>query len=715
MKKIFRLSIVFVLSLLVLLTSACSGGGAAGSDLVVDETLQTVKSPLPAYTEGVHVFDAPAVENPTEEDYIVRNGEFQYKVIVPSDITTVESEAKSEFSALLKRALGQQAIFVTDTSVPTYDENVRYISLGKTTYLEKAGIVFGEEEQLALKGNGVKIISKGRNVFLLGGNVRGIMFAVYDYFKICFDYEMIARTCIQMNTTVKNLPILNFNVTDIPDIDESTYSSYGPIKKTSPTDIDAIALSNEHVKGAEATIELRQMQNRFNGYINLNQLCMQSHGLGHEGDQTSDAHNVLNIWSKSKPGVRGEWYAQSGYQMCYTAHGDPESYQAMIDFGVAEMIKDIQSYPVAKNPYKNYMYLGQEDNGGNCLCEHCTAYIEQYGSAAALELRAGNEIIRRIREWMNEKDEYGKYVHEEYRRPNFKLVIMAYGTSNIAPTHYDEELGKYVLNDGVEIDEDIIIQIVAQSSPNHAIYHRANQNSYTQQKAWLDVVPGLWVWNHVFHHYNLPYFADILTCFSNERFQWWATANASHLFNEIAGGEYSQHWYDMYFYVFTKLSWDSTIPMDYLVKHFCEAYFGPASETMMDLFYQQQEYMQFICEKTYLDYGRYWPQGNQFWTEEDYPYPIIKHFMSYVDKALEDIKIVLDSKDPDKYYVYKERLDVFSVSIIHMVQDIYSTKALKPYSNEEWIEYRNRAIEVLDSHKMSMGKQAMSAATYRAL
>ena len=50
-----------------------------------------------------------------------------------------------------------------------------------------------------------------------------------------------------------------------------------------------------------------------------------------------------------------------------------------------------------------------------------------------------------------------------------------------------------------------------------------------------------------------------------------------------------------------------------------------------------------------------------------------------------------------------------------MVQDIYSTKALKPYSNEEWIEYRNRAIEVLETHSMSAGKAKLSVETYRAL
>ena len=347
------------------------------------------------------------------------------------------------------------------------------------------------------------------------------------------------------------------------------------------------------------------------------------------------------------------------------------------------------------------------------MCEFCSAEAERDGSPAGMEIRAGNEIIRRLKEWMDETDEHGNYVHEEYRRPNFKLVIMAYGTSRIAPATYDSKLGKYVVNPGCEMDEDIIIQIVAQSSPNVPIYHRANYNGFVEQKAWLDIAPGCWVWNHVFHHYNLPYFADILTCFSNERFQWWADANASHLFNELGGGEYSQHWYDMYFYVFTKLSWDSTIPMKELVENYCKAYYGPAAETMISLFYEQQQYEQFIVEQTYINYGRYWPQGNQFWIEEDYPYPVIKYQLGFVDKALEDIKIVLDSENPDMYEVYKERLDLFSVSLIYMMKDIYGAEAFKPYSNEEWEGYKNRAIQVLETHSMSKGKTGISADWFR--
>ena len=714
MKKIFKVSIVFILSTLILLTSACSTAG--------DSSTQTeeVKPVLPEFTRGIHRMDATPFENPTEEDYIVRNGEFQYKIISSSSGTSAEGQAKNEFSLLLKRALGQQPVFLSDTSVPTYDENARYISIGRNSYLEKSGIVFDEEAQLELKGNGTKIISKGRNIFILGGSVRGVINAVYNFFRICFDYEQYSKTCIQMDTQVKNLPCLNFDVLDIPDVDENTYT-YGPLSKTTPTDTDIMALSNENVTGGDVAKEMKLVQQRLNTYVNLNQIVMQVFGTGHEGDRVSDAHNVMNIWSKSKTlpdgtALPSTWYAQSGYQMCYSAHGDEAELKRMLDFGVQEMIKDIMRYPVAKYPSLNYIYLGQEDNGGNCLCVDCVEISEKDGSPAGMEIRAANYMIREIRKWMDAKDEYGNYINEEYRRPNFKMVIMAYGTSRIAPTHYDEKLGKNVLNPGCEIDEDVIIQIVGQSSPSHAIYHDANKSSYTEQNKWVDVTPGLWVWNHAFHHYNLAFFADIANCFSSERFQWWANGNASHLFNEIGGGyDYGNHWYDMYIYIFFKLSWNSTLVTGDLIKDFCEAYYGPAAETMMKLFYEQQHYHQLSAERHKIDVGSYWPQGNQFWTEIDYPYPVVKYQLDFVDKALEDIKIVLDSKDPDKYYVYKERLDIFSVSLIYIIKDIYSKKAFKPYSNEEWIGYRNRAIEVLDTHRISAGRVQMTADSFRAL
>ena len=93
MKRVFRLSIVCILSLLIVLSSvAC----AKKSDSLgyADTTPM-----LPAYTDGVHNFDVVPFEDVTEEDYIVRNGEFQYKVITSDTITTVESEAKTEFGS----------------------------------------------------------------------------------------------------------------------------------------------------------------------------------------------------------------------------------------------------------------------------------------------------------------------------------------------------------------------------------------------------------------------------------------------------------------------------------------------------------------------------------------------------------------------------------------------------------------------------------------
>ena len=153
--------------------------------------------------------------------------------------------------------------------------------------------------------------------------------------------------------------------------------------------------------------------------------------------------------------------------------------------------------------------------------------------------------------------------------------------------------------------------------------------------------------------------------------------------------------------------------MKELVENYCKAYYGPAAETMISLFYEQQQYEQFIVEQTYVNFGRYWPQGNQFWIEEDYPYPVIKNQLGFVDKALEDIKIVLDSDNPDMYEVYKERLDLFSVSLICMMKDIYGAAAFKPYSNEEWEGYRNRAIKVLETHSMSKGRSVLSADWFR--
>ena len=172
LKKIIKYCIIFIIVFSIAMSSSCA-------------KKQDGDHNPPETYENTHVFIAPEV---TDERYIIKNQEFLYTIVVPENITKREAIAKDEFIALLKRATGIVASAVVDTDIKTYNPKGKYLSIGQTSLIEKAGISINRD---ALKSNGVRIITKHDNIFLMGGVSDGAINAVYDFFNICFDYESI--------------------------------------------------------------------------------------------------------------------------------------------------------------------------------------------------------------------------------------------------------------------------------------------------------------------------------------------------------------------------------------------------------------------------------------------------------------------------------------------------------------------------------------------
>ena len=189
-------------------TVGCKNGGESSS--LENETVNVFNGP--SYT-GIHDFTAPDV---TAEEYILKNGVFEYTLVIPETPSNALEVARQEFVLLFKHATGVTISSIVRDNNVRYDENAKYISFGDNEYTKSANI---EYDKQALKNDGGRIITKGKSIFLLGGLDTGVITAVYDFMQICFHYEYYYRNCIQIDTGVTNLKLKNFNVTDVPDID----------------------------------------------------------------------------------------------------------------------------------------------------------------------------------------------------------------------------------------------------------------------------------------------------------------------------------------------------------------------------------------------------------------------------------------------------------------------------------------------------------------
>ena len=175
LKKLSKIFISLILMLTLSVTAlACTNDGGE-----VEETRAPIEKVR--YTDGVHEFTAPDIEG----KWLLKDGATDYQLLVPAASDSVINTALEEFKILFKRATNIDLLIVKDSQT-TWSEEAKYISFGINEYQKAAGV---EYDQIGIKEDGIRIITKGNSVFLLGGVGMGVVYAVYDFMEIYFNFD----------------------------------------------------------------------------------------------------------------------------------------------------------------------------------------------------------------------------------------------------------------------------------------------------------------------------------------------------------------------------------------------------------------------------------------------------------------------------------------------------------------------------------------------
>ena len=195
MKNIFKkIIVVFLAAMMAMLGMSCKGGNedASPSDGDVD---------TPAVEEDVY----------TETD-LVKNGESSYSIIIPTQSDKTILTASKELQYFFKEATGVTLAIETDSGV-AYDENARYLSIGKTSIYQGSGITTTYEE---LGESGLKLNTKGNTIIMSGYTSYGAMYAMYEFLERTFNLEVYAEDEYYIDHNVINLKLKDFAVTEVP-------------------------------------------------------------------------------------------------------------------------------------------------------------------------------------------------------------------------------------------------------------------------------------------------------------------------------------------------------------------------------------------------------------------------------------------------------------------------------------------------------------------
>jgi hypothetical protein len=631
------------------------------------------------HIEYVGTHDISVTE--TDRDFI-KDGTCDYVVVIPTGAKSVLVEAKNDFLILFKKATGISLSVKYDGSLSGGTINTKYISLGETSLVASAGIDESEYSVENLKTEGVRIITKNGNVYILGGSDLGVSNGVYKFLEIYFNFDYYQRTCIDLDTNVLNCKFKDMDITDVPDIDHFYGADYvyqwgrGAIQP-----LDTLALGSE-----TASEEITYMNHRSGYHRSTNELLLPVHTKFDKTSSSATMHNVLEYLPRGS--VDDKCYSH-GSQLCYTAHGDAEVLERMIDYCAEKVIFSLKSYTPDKYPYQNYVSFTMEDNSDICSCSACKEDYETIGYSGNL-IKFVNRMGKKVQDWLDQqKDETAEF-HSAYRE-NFKILTYGYNIYTDPPVN---ELGEPLSDEVICYDNIGIWHVSSRGISDYADLYDAKTSDVDikQINGWKTITQKskcLWFWHNSGNVTYNGWFSDGFTTYSNNFYKVFADAGYEYVYaaHYLNGGGELTAWQNLLCYIQNKLRWDCNRDMDFYIRKYMKAMFLDGATEMYNLLKDERIYYANLVSK--LEYDDMGDWGRNIKSEENYPYMVLKGWLARCDKAIDQIEY-LKNTNPTEYTLAKQRIEIEAAAHLFRITDLYGSSSSRPFSESLLAEYKTR-------------------------
>lgn len=644
MKKITKILSLFLGSVLTFGVFASCGGG---NDSTSDSTPTTATTAVQSDTHYANITP--------RSDYIVKNGQAYYMLVVPKEAERYETEAAELLVEYYQKALGVTMKIVTDDRAT--DEEGRYISIGDTTLLQNSGIAIPEEEYGSA---GFRIVTKGNTVYVAGARTimrRGTYYGVQEFLKHTIAWEAYTQSEISYTKT-DTVKMFNFDVVEIPDFDHRRVGY-----QTTYADNDYSLLM------------------RFTPRREEDELSLSGHSH-FEILPPATYYEENPDWYYWADGMTKDQFFRYG-QLCL-------SNEEM----TAEFIKNVTQLFI-ENPKVEFIHIGQMDSKYFCDCENCTAWIEARNTnTTGLMVDFTNRVARGVTANMSVID------------PNRKLTFefFAYLTTIKPPTH--TENGKIVADHpDVVPDENVMVQFTPLLSQNTVpLDHKNNRAYYEYFQGWSAICDNISVWKYAI---NFSYFMINLK-------NWDVVGDDLNIYKE--GGVrkmYEQgplfqtvlQMNEMRIWIYGKMMWNTSLNWDDLARQFIAKYYGPAAEYVQEYY----DYMTTYCEKI-REIDGYTGTCYFMLTDERYwSFPFVEGGRQIFKRAYDSLEAnYADKDDYEKYYwrltgVYFENM---------FMQLEYCMSEYSVAQNRETLAFFKEARNVLAITASSESGSTTSYGTY---
>ncbi len=676
MKKNFIKLTTLLLSVLLLFTATACGKDKGKSQPVGYNEGQK-------YTyQGTHEYNVEETENP-----FVVNGKTDYVLVVPAKKSAVMLNAMEEFAYFFKMATNININTVNDNelNVTSHQAGTKYISLGKTTLLESTGMT---AEYSVLGRDGFRIVTKDTNVYLFGVYDESTRFSVYGFMRIYFNYQPYTVNTWKIDENVKNLNFKKLDVTDIPDFSYRR-STGGSMNTYSGVEYDQINFA-------------RRMGIEDHMYPSTMKVCnvdtLEFVGWGET--------NMVMIPKNGPTGSQHpKWFSNNGNQWCYTAHGDPEELDALVEVVSNTLYESLKYYNPTDYPRMRELAVDIADNRNGCTCDGCVASMNKYGGAhSAAAVQFLNRVAQNVREWFNQPE------NEQYRREDFHINFLGYLHMTKAPTFYDESTGEYKPYDNSVICDPMLKVVLANIDQDW------QQSIFAEDNKWaLDIDLG---WAAVIDNCKWYIYPENLRCdlsfydnfcfLDNKEMQFYASIFKGDvgMYYEGGGGQLaSSRFANLKAYLNARVMWDTTLDTNELIDDYFDAVYGNAATYMKEFFNAVRAFT--YGENTRLELFKNNSVMNYCYSSYNWSEKTLYSWLEYGEKAKGAIAN-LQVSDPENYHRICENIEMEMIMPIYFLIDQCAT-----INADTKAQLKQRVIDTIEVYPSIKGITTITKGAYQ--
>ena len=527
MKKI--VCILLALSMMLTMLAACN-----------NEPVEDVENPNDQQQEDIDPNEKNDDESVLPETVdIVVDGKSDYVIVRGENAYISEVTASTELQSYIKQMTGVEIPIVTD-SVETVEKE---IVVGKTNRESD-----GEFDRTELGDDGLVIKTNGQKLFLVGGEQRGTLYAVYTFLE-----EYLG--CRFYLPEVEKVP--RVSTISIEQISEDKQIPVFEFRQTSGPEYDGLIRAKRKLNTGVAA--------EYGGSYGWVRWC-----------HTFDELVPPSVYLSEHPEYYNATYAEEGMgQPCLT---NPEVLQIAIE-NTRNILKNYT------DPSYKVISITQNDNQDYCACDNCMALCEAEGSLAAATLQFTNEIATALK--------------EEF--PNMLFETFAYQYTRNAPKTIKP--AENVVVRICTIEECFSHPIGVDADRTNSSDALVKNTFLKDMNDWSAICDKMQVWDYTvnYTHYQAP-FPNFNVLLANARY--FADSNVIGIYEEghyeTRGAEFNE----LRLYLISKVLWDPYMTEDeyqYHINDFLEGVYGEGWTYIREYFDMIHEGAADNCFGTFAD------------------------------------------------------------------------------------------------------------------